>query len=189
MTQAILYGVSPNILKFRICLITTVQNALRAKVARHYWLLCSRSKLSLSNKLTIYKQILAPNWKYGCQIWVLACDSQIKRIQAIQNKVARLITGCEWFVRNTTLHRDLKLATVFDEINQHSSRYHDRLERHRNRLASALNRSRPPRRLNRRQPRDLISRSPLTRVSRSWRLSKNLFIICVCYVLYYNCIN
>jgi len=147
--------------------VTDIRTRLRAKVAKHYWLLSSRSKLSLSNKLTIYKQILAPNWKYGCQIWGLACDSHIKRIQAIQNKVARLITGCEWFVRNTTLHRDLKLATVFDEINKHSSRYHDRLERHRNRLASALNRSRPPRRLNRRQPRDLITRSPLTRVRRS----------------------
>ncbi|EDX15263.1 GD17701 [Drosophila simulans] len=134
--------------------VTDITTRLRAKVAKHCWLLCSRSKLSLSNKLTIYKQILAPNWKYGCHIWGLACNSQIKRIQAIQNKVARLITSCEWFVRNTTLHRDLKLATVFDEINQHSSRYHDRLERHRNRLASALNRPRPPRRLNRRQPRD-----------------------------------
>ncbi|EDX15315.1 GD17746 [Drosophila simulans] len=92
--------------------VTDIRTRLRAKVAKHYWLLSSRSKLSLSNKLTIYKQILAPNWKYGCQIWGLACDSHIKRIQAIQNKVARLTTGCEWFVRNTTLHRDLKLATL-----------------------------------------------------------------------------
>jgi len=46
-----------------------------------------------------------------------------------------MITGYEWFVRNATLHKDLKLATVFEAINMHSSGYHDRLERHRNRLA------------------------------------------------------
>jgi len=37
--------------------VTDIRTRLRAKVAKHYWLLGSRSKLSLSNKLTIYKQI------------------------------------------------------------------------------------------------------------------------------------
>ncbi|KAH8295180.1 hypothetical protein KR018_008373 [Drosophila ironensis] len=143
--------------------VTVTRTRIRAAVAKHYWLLCSRSKLSLANKLTIYKQIIAPIWRYGCQIWGMTCDSQIRRIQAAQNRVARIITGCEWYVRNSTLHNDLKLATVFDEINQHSSRYHDRLALHRNSLANRLSRGPTPRRLKRRNPRDLILRSPVAR--------------------------
>jgi len=101
--------------------------------------------------VTIYKRIIVPIWRYGCQIWGLACDSQIRRIKAAQNKIARTITGYEWYVRNTTLHKYLKLATVFEAINMQSSRYHDRLEHHRNRLAKALSRACQPRRLHRRQ--------------------------------------
>jgi len=117
--------------------VSAIRVRIRAAATKHLWLIDSRSKLSLSNKVTIHKQIIAPIWRYGCQIWSLACDSQIRRIQAAHNKIARTITGCEWYVRNTTLHKDLKLATVFEAINMHSSRYHDRLERHSNRLAKA----------------------------------------------------
>ncbi|TDG39683.1 hypothetical protein AWZ03_013895 [Drosophila navojoa] len=53
--------------------VTAITIRLRAAVKRHYWLLCSRSKLSLTNKVTIYNQIIAPIWIYGCQILGLAC--------------------------------------------------------------------------------------------------------------------
>jgi len=60
-------------------------------------------------------------------------------------------------VRKEHNNKELKLATVFETINMHSSRYHDTLERYRNILAKALNKGRPPRRLH---------RSPLTRARR-----------------------
>jgi len=53
--------------------------------------------------------IIALIWKkcgYGCQIWGLACDSQINKNQDIQNSATKLVTACEWYVRNTTLHKD-----------------------------------------------------------------------------------
>jgi hypothetical protein len=34
-----------------------------------YWLLGRRSRLSLSNKLLLYKSILKPIWTYGIQLW------------------------------------------------------------------------------------------------------------------------
>ncbi|EDW52683.1 GM22488 [Drosophila sechellia] len=133
--------------------VSAMRVRIRAAATKHFWLINSRSKLSLSNKVTIYKQILAPIWKYGC-----------RRFQAAQKKIARTIT--EWYVKNSTLHKDLKLATVFKAINMHSSRFPDKLERHRNCTAKALSRARPPRSLHRRKPKDLIIRSPLTRARR-----------------------
>ncbi|KAH8416873.1 hypothetical protein KR222_009499, partial [Zaprionus bogoriensis] len=140
--------------------VTAIRQRVRAATGKHFWLLNSKSKLSLANKLTIYKQIIAPIWRYGCQIWEITCDSQIRRVQVAQNKILRLITGCEWYIRNTMLHNDLNMATVFDEINKHSSRYNDRLQQHRNRLARILATESPTRRLKRRKPRDLMTRCP-----------------------------
>lgn len=67
-----------------------------------------------------YKQIIPPIWEYGCQIWGLASYSKIRRMQAAQNRIARTIIGCEWFIRNTILQRDLKLATVSETINTYA---------------------------------------------------------------------
>jgi len=52
---------------------------IRSAASKHFWLTNSRSKLSLSNKVTICKQIIPQIWRYGCQIWGLAYDSQIRR--------------------------------------------------------------------------------------------------------------
>jgi hypothetical protein len=38
-------------------------------LTKMYWLLGRKSKLSLSNKLLIYKAILKPIWTYGIQLW------------------------------------------------------------------------------------------------------------------------
>jgi hypothetical protein len=38
-------------------------------LAKMYWLLGRKSKLSASNKLLIYKTILKPIWSYGIQLW------------------------------------------------------------------------------------------------------------------------
>jgi len=43
----------------------------------------------------------------------------------------------DYRLRMVRKEHNLKIATVFEAINMHSSRYHDRLERHSNRLAKA----------------------------------------------------
>lgn len=56
----------------------------------------------------------------------MRCDKlSLRRIEVEQNRIARIITGYEWSIHSTTLHRN------FDEINQHSSRYHARLGQYR----------------------------------------------------------
>ncbi|KAH8417331.1 hypothetical protein KR222_008869, partial [Zaprionus bogoriensis] len=43
--------------------VTAIRLCVRAATGKHFWLLYSRSKLSLANKVTIYKQIIAPIWR------------------------------------------------------------------------------------------------------------------------------
>jgi hypothetical protein len=57
------------------------------------------SKLSIENKLTIYKAIRQPVWIYGVELW--GCS-----------KTLRIITSAPWFVSNLTLHNDHKIPFV-----------------------------------------------------------------------------
>jgi hypothetical protein len=57
-----------------------------------YRLLGRRSKLSLSNKLLIYKVAIKPIWTYGIQVWGAASTSNIEILERFQSKALRLIT-------------------------------------------------------------------------------------------------
>lgn len=85
---------------------------LGIKYRKMYWLIGRNSKMSLNNKLMLYKQILKPTWSYGIQLWGCAKKSHIQVIQRFQNKVLRNIVDAPWYIRNSNLHRDLEMDTV-----------------------------------------------------------------------------
>ncbi|KAH8359363.1 hypothetical protein KR093_006139, partial [Drosophila rubida] len=113
------------------------------------WLLNKRSNMSIGAKRAVYVHCIIPIWLYGVQIWGIAAKSNYKRIQVLQNRVLRQITDCPWYVRGYTLHPDLNLHTVEEQIGRHTSRYSNRLLRHRSSLATRLLPARPLRRLKR----------------------------------------
>jgi hypothetical protein len=51
-----------------------------------------KSKLSVENKLTIYKAILKPVWTYGVELWGCGKPSNTKILQTYQSKTLRMIT-------------------------------------------------------------------------------------------------
>ena len=53
---------------------------------RMYWIIGRKSKLSLTNKLLIYKIILKPIWTYGIPLWGTAFQSNIEILQRLQKK-------------------------------------------------------------------------------------------------------
>jgi len=113
------------------------------------WLLNRKSTMTLRAKRAVYVHCVAPIWLYGIQIWGIAAKSNYNRIQVLQNRAMRAITDCPYYVRGTTLHRDLNLHTVEEQISRHTSRYSDRLRRHHSILARRLLPARPLRRLKR----------------------------------------
>ena len=56
------------------------------KTKRMYWILGPRSKLSLNNKLLLYKTELKPIWTYGIQLWGSVFYSNVNIIQKYQSK-------------------------------------------------------------------------------------------------------
>ena len=121
-----------------------------------YWMLGRNSKLSLTNKLLLYKSIIKPIWTYGIQLWGTAAASNIAMIQRFQSKLLRIITDAPWYVTNNRLHHDLELMTVSEEATKAARRYNTRLQQHPNTLATHLMRNKHINRLRRNEPQDLL---------------------------------
>jgi hypothetical protein len=122
-----------------------------------YWIIGRKSKLSLENKLLIYKTILKPIWTDGISLWGTARNSNIEILQQFQNKVLRSIVNAPWYVPNTVLHTDLQIPTVKAEITNFSTKYREKLTTHPNELIPALLEE-ESRRLKRFKPSELTTR-------------------------------
>lgn len=130
-------------------------NKLRSSME---WMIGRKSKLSIHNKLLLYKQILKPVWTYGIQLWGCSANSNIKIIQSFQNKVLRDIVNAPWYCHTSDIHCDLQVCTVAEERVLAADRHRLRLANHTNRLATRLlNFEGKFRRLKRTKPSDFMS--------------------------------
>lgn len=136
--------------------IWSKRKQLNFKMSKLYWLIGRKSRLTLNNKLLIYKSILKPVWAYGVQLWGTASTSNIEIMQRFQSKVLRIITDAPWYVRNSVLHRDLGMDSIKEVIQSTSTKYLGKLEDHPNPLAiTLLDNSSTTARLQRFSPLDL----------------------------------
>jgi hypothetical protein len=94
------------------------------------WLLGRKSKLSLESKTLGCKCILKQIWTYGIQLWGCAKPLNTKIIQRLQSNVLRIITNAPLYVPNFTLHNDLQIPFITEEIKRYSTIYYNRLIGH-----------------------------------------------------------
>jgi uncharacterized protein YeeX (DUF496 family) len=81
----------------------------------------------------------------------------IHLIQRYQNKVLKFIVNAPWYVRNSDLHRDLRIETVTDIITKFAKSHEQRLQDHINIEASRLlNVNNMTRQLKRKTPFELV---------------------------------
>jgi hypothetical protein len=73
--------------------IFTKRKQLGIALTKMYWLLGRKSKLSINNKLFIYKTILKPIWAYGIQLWGTAATSNVEILERLQSKALRMISA------------------------------------------------------------------------------------------------
>ena len=111
---------------------------LRDKLKKFYWLIGRRSNLNTQNKITLYKTVIKPVSTCGIQLWGTASNSNIEILQRFQSKTLRSLLNARRYVTNETIHRDLKIPTVKDEIHKSRSRYNTRVNNHHNPLVTQL---------------------------------------------------
>lgn len=130
---------------------------LKIKLRKMNWLIGRHSELSVSNKLLLYRQTLKPIWTYGIQLWGCTKKTNVQIIQQFQNKVLRSVVNAPWYIRNSDLHRDLKMETVNEEISKCAVKHNQRLQQHGNMLIHhMLHNAVGIRRLKRTKPTDLV---------------------------------
>jgi hypothetical protein len=103
-----------------------------------YWLLGSKSNLSISNNFLIYKAMLKPIWTYGIQLWGTTSNSNITSLESFQSKVLRQIVNAPWYVPNSVIRKVLRIPSVKEEISRFSSHYAVRLRANPNELITTL---------------------------------------------------
>lgn len=89
-----------------------------------------KSKLSIENKILLYKAIIKPIWTYGIQLWGSASKTNIYIIQRFQSKVLQNICDVPWYVTNEINYRDLHIPEVKQEIQLYSTNYSNRIKVH-----------------------------------------------------------
>lgn len=98
-----------------------------------------RSRLSLSNKLLVYKQIIKPVWTYGLELWGKSAASNIKPMQTSINNILRIIVRAPYYCRNADIRRDLHLKSIMEERHVRMDKYQARIATHPNSLVRRLN--------------------------------------------------
>ena len=144
--------------------ITNVRRKAAFVLGRLYPLICARSKLSLKNKVRLYKTCVRPIFSYAS---VVFAQTDLRKLQIVQNRFLRTATGAPWYMRNTDLHRDIKLDSVKEHCRKLSSSYFDKAESHPNPLvvnACTYAKRRP---WDLRRPRDILTddADPITKAN------------------------
>ena len=139
--------------------IRAKRRQLDIKFRQMHWLLGRHSKLSLNNKLLLYKVVLKPIWSYGVQLWGCAKPTRLKIIQRFQSKLLRTVVNAPWYVSNQLLHNDLHMPSITEEIQRAVTKYNMKTYNHANDLIEHLYNNGPiDRRLRRTWPADLLQR-------------------------------
>jgi hypothetical protein len=79
-------------------------------------LLNRKSDLSVRNRVLLYKQLIRPMMDYAGPVWRTADRSHVRRLQVLQSKFLRLVTGAPWYVGNRQVHEDLGVPLFADHI-------------------------------------------------------------------------
>jgi len=120
-----------------------------------YSLLGTSSRVSVGNKLLLYKCLITPKWTYDFELWDSACKSNTPIVQKCQSKILRAIVHAPWYVNNAIIHENQGIPTVQEVIHVTSTKHRIKLATHSNHLPHPIPRDNFVRRLKWRWPADL----------------------------------
>jgi len=89
-----------------------------------------KSKLSLTNKLTVYRSIIRPTRLYGIQLWGSAKPSNAKTSQSFRSICLRIITPAPFVCYEQNLHKDLNSQTVNGLAKTHYTKFNSKPQSH-----------------------------------------------------------
>lgn len=80
----------------------------------------------MNNKLILYKSIIRPIILYAAPIWSNTCKTNYNKLEAVQSKILRMISGKYPNVSNKIIRNKLKMPTLKQEIQKHSKNFYEK---------------------------------------------------------------
>ncbi|GBN67053.1 hypothetical protein AVEN_121719-1 [Araneus ventricosus] len=114
------------------------------------------SKLSLRNKLLLYKTLMRPIMSYASPVWGAAAKTHINKLETAQNKIARQITQVPWYVRNKQIQKELKLTPLLDYFRKLAIKFFNNIDNSTNTTIAEIPRYDPSEPRKRKRPRTLL---------------------------------
>lgn len=112
--------------------LTSSRNKVIGIFTKLYPMLGRKSPLPIDLKLLIYKSHLRPILLYGAPSWGLAAHKHFHKLQTTQNRILRTCLNAQWYIRNTTIHRDTNLPTITELVNIQKDELHRQTSVHQN---------------------------------------------------------
>jgi hypothetical protein len=104
---------------------------VKKKAAQRLGLLSSllhrRSGLYIRNGVLLYKQLIRPMMDYACPIWRSAACTHLRKLQVIQSKCHRIVTGAPWYMSNVQIHEDLGVPFFAEYIRALTESFYSKL--------------------------------------------------------------
>ena len=127
-----------------------------------YPLISANSKISLSNKLLLYKQIVRPIITYGSIVWITAARAHLQRLQVIQIKYLRMSTNAPFRSNMTILQNELGIAPIREYLITLNSKKLNKAEIHENPLIPQALNYNPVQKTRRNRPKTILLHPPIT---------------------------
>jgi len=70
--------------------------------------------LTIENRISIYRSLIEPFFNYFCVVWDNINETLNNKLQTMQNRAARVITGAHYSVRSRDLLRQLKWKPLIE---------------------------------------------------------------------------
>lgn len=79
-----------------------------------YSMICRRSRLSIANKLLLYKAIIRPTITYGFPAWCNCARTHRNKLQIKQNRILKMMMNLDPFYPTDDLHRIAEVDLIDD---------------------------------------------------------------------------
>lgn len=114
--------------------ITNTAKKSRQLMKALYPLLCRRSKLDTSNKITIVKSIILPSLMYGCEIWNLSNTTNQEKLQRILNIALRMAVSAPWYITNEQIRTETNMKNIEKITEERTKNLITKMKTHTNQL-------------------------------------------------------
>ena len=120
------------------------------------------SRLSKSNKILLYRQVVRPVLTYGSVAWGTAAKSHISKLQVIQNKFLKIALNAPYRASTAEIHEETGVEYISEYIKKSAAKSIHKALKHENTLISNQLKYEPSRTLTRNRPKTVLLPPPIT---------------------------